>query len=73
MSERGGGKNCLFLCDVIYEWSLTGILKLNLTSFIFALSLYNVIVWTQYDGANIGYGWCQNQEAKLKIVGGVIP
>ena len=36
-----------------------------------------VYVWSQYDGANIeqwtiGYGWRQNQEAKLKIVGGVI-
>ena len=34
-----------------------------------------VFVWSQYDGANIeqrtiGYGWRQNQEAKLKIVGG---
>ena len=34
-----------------------------------------VLVWSQYDGANIGqytigYGWRQNQEAKLKIVGG---
>ena len=34
-----------------------------------------VFVWYQYDGANIdqrtrGYGWRQNQEAKLKIVGG---
>ena len=37
--------------------------------------LYIVFVWSQYDGANIeqrtiGYGWHQNQEAKLKIVGG---
>ena len=37
-----------------------------------------VYVWSQYDGPNIeqwtiGYGWRQNQEAKLKIVGGVIP
>ena len=37
-----------------------------------------VFVWSQYDGANIeqrtiGYGCRQNQEAKLKIVGGVIP
>ena len=36
-----------------------------------------VHVWSQYNGANIeqwtiGYGWRQNQEAKLKIVGGVI-
>ena len=36
-----------------------------------------VYVWSQYDGANIeqrtiGYGWRQNQEAKLKNVGGVI-
>ena len=36
-----------------------------------------VYVWSQYDGANIeqrtiGYGWRQNPEAKLKIVGGVI-
>ena len=36
------------------------------------------IVWSQYDGGNIeqrtiGYGCCQNQGAKLKIVGGVIP
>ena len=34
-----------------------------------------VFVWSQYDGANIeqgtiDYGWRQNQEAKLKIVGG---
>ena len=34
-----------------------------------------VFVWSQYDGANIdqrtiGDGWCQNQEANLKIVGG---
>ena len=34
-----------------------------------------VFVWSKYDGANIeqrtiGYGWHQNQEAKLKIVGG---
>ena len=30
-----------------------------------------VYVWSQYDGANIEqwYGWRQNQEAKLKIVG----
>ena len=33
-----------------------------------------VYVWSKYDGANIeqrtiGYGWRQNQEAKLKIVG----
>ena len=21
----------------------------------------------------IGYGWCQNQKAKLKVAGGVIP
>ena len=37
-----------------------------------------VFVWSQYDGGNIeqrtiGYGCRQNQEAKLKIVGGVIP
>ena len=36
---------------------------------------YIVFVWSQYDGANIeqktiGYGWRQNQKAKLKIVGG---
>ena len=36
-----------------------------------------VFVWSQYDGTNIeqwtiGYGWRQNQDAKLKIVGGVI-
>ena len=36
-----------------------------------------VFVWSQYDGANIeqwtkGYGWRQNQEAKLKNVGGAI-
>ena len=36
-----------------------------------------VYVWSQYDGANIeqstiGYGWRQNQEANLKIVGRVI-
>ena len=35
-------------------------------------------VWSQYDGGNIeqwtiGNGCCQNQEAKLKIVWGVIP
>ena len=35
-------------------------------------------VWSQYDGGNIeqrtiGYGFRQNKEAKLKIVGGVIP
>ena len=34
-----------------------------------------VYVWSQYDSANIeqrtiGYGWRQNQEVKLKIVGG---
>ena len=34
-----------------------------------------VFFWSQYDGANIeqrtiGYGGRQNQEAKLKIVGG---
>ena len=33
-----------------------------------------VFVWSQYDGGNfeqrtIGYGCCQNQETKLKIVG----
>ena len=37
-----------------------------------------VYIWSQYDGANIeqqtiGYGWRQHQEAKLKIVGEVIP
>ena len=37
-----------------------------------------VYVWSQYDGGNIeqitiGYGCRQNQEAKLNIVGGVIP
>ena len=37
-----------------------------------------VFVWSQYHGGNIeqrtiGYGCRQNQEAKLKIVGGVIP
>ena len=37
-----------------------------------------VFVWSQYDGGNIeqgtiGYGFRQNQKAKLKIVGGVIP
>ena len=36
-----------------------------------------VFVWSQYDGGNIeqrtiGYGCRQNQEAKLKIVGGVL-
>ena len=36
---------------------------------------YIVFVWSQYDGAIIeqriiGYGWRQNQEAKLKILGG---
>ena len=36
-----------------------------------------VFVWSQCDGGNIeqrtiGYGCRQNQEAKLKIVGGVI-
>ena len=42
--------------------------------------LYDIIVyvWSQYDGGNIeqrtiGYGSRQNQEANLKIVGGVIP
>ena len=35
-----------------------------------------VFVCSQYDGGNteqrtIGYGCCQNQEAKLKIVGGL--
>ena len=35
-------------------------------------------VWSPYDGANIEqrticYGWRQNQEAKLKIVGGDLP
>ena len=40
--------------------------------------MHNVFVWSQYDGGNIeqrtiGYGCRQNQEAKLKIVGGVIP
>ena len=39
---------------------------------------YIVYVWSQHDGGNaeqwtIGYGCRQNQEAKLKIVGGVIP
>ena len=34
-----------------------------------------VFVWSPYDGADIeqrtiSYGWRQNQEAKLKIVGG---
>ena len=33
-----------------------------------------VFVWSQYNGANIeqikiGYGWCQNQEAKAKDCG----
>ena len=37
-----------------------------------------VFVWSQYEGGNIeqrtiGYACRQNQEAKLKIVGGVIP
>ena len=37
-----------------------------------------VFVWSQYDCANIelrtiAYGWRQNQDAKLKIVGGVKP
>ena len=37
-----------------------------------------VFVWSKYDGGNIeqktiGYGCRQNQEAKLKIVGGVVP
>ena len=37
-----------------------------------------VFVWSQYDDGNIeqrtiGYGCRQNQEAKLKIVGGEIP
>ena len=37
-----------------------------------------VFVWSQYDDANIeqktiGYGWRQNQKAKLKIVGGDLP
>ena len=36
-----------------------------------------VYVWSQHDGVNIeqwtiGYGWRQNLEAKLKILGGVI-
>ena len=36
-----------------------------------------VFVWSQYDVANIeqrtiGFGWHQNQKAKLKIVEGVI-
>ena len=47
----------------------TEILKRSQPGFVFVLS--------QYDGANIeqriiGYGWFQNQEAKLKIVGGDI-
>ena len=37
-----------------------------------------VFIWSQYGGANIekrtiGYGWRQNQVAKLKIVGGDLP
>ena len=37
-----------------------------------------VFVWSQYDGGSIeqrtiGYGCRQNQEAKIKIVAGVIP
>ena len=37
-----------------------------------------VFVWSRFDGANIdhctvGYGWRQNQDAKLKIVGGAMP
>ena len=40
-----------------------------------AISTTIVFVWSQYDGTNIeqrtiGYGWRQNQEARLKIVGG---
>ena len=48
-------------------------IRMSLTSFISI-----VFVWPQYDGANIeqrtiGYGWHQNQETKLKIVGGDLP
>ena len=37
-----------------------------------------VFIWSQYDDGNIeqrtiGYGYSQNQEAKLEIVGGVTP
>ena len=37
---------------------------------------FNVFVWSQYDGGNMEQrtiGCRQNQEAKLKIVGGAIP
>ena len=48
--------------------------EINCETFI-AFGWIIVFVWSQYDGANIeqriiGYGLHQNQEAKLKIVGG---
>ena len=41
------------------------------------ITLFIVFVWSQYDGVNIeqktiGYGWRQNQEAKLKSVRGAM-
>ena len=41
------------------------------------ITIFIVFVWSQYDDANIekwtiGYGWHQNQEAKLNIVGGAM-
>ena len=55
---------------------------LNKEHYVPALTSYSpesdiVFVWSQYDGANIeqwtiGYSWRQNQESKLKNVGGAI-
>ena len=41
------------------------------------ITLFIVFVWSQYDGVSIeqktiGYGWHQNQEAKLKSVRGAM-
>ena len=72
-------KHFCILCNEFQTYSCVHKMKVKIHKTIL-YHFYQIIVfvWSQYDGANIeqwtkGYGWRQNQGAKLKIVGGALP
>ena len=73
-------KNCyVIVCKINKQWIIV-VREHRFDRELSATNWYHFIgyVWSQDDGADIeqwtvGYGWRQIQEAKLKIVGGVIP
>ena len=67
----------MFFCKPTLEIFFASVsLIFSFVNLLLSETVVIVYVWSQYDGANIeqrliGHGWRQNQEVKLKIVGGV--